>query len=57
MQLDLFKPEPMIPAAENISGRDVYYCAERCVWTVEPEFFQCELCALTAERKKREAQR
>ncbi len=56
-QLDLFRPEPMISGETNISGRDVYYDPERCVWTLEPYYFQDELDALTAERKKRVAQR
>lgn len=36
-QLDLFKPEPMIKGSTNASGKDVYYCRRRLVWTTDPE--------------------
>lgn len=29
-------PDPMIPAATNAAGRDVWYDRARCMWTHDP---------------------
>ena len=35
-QPDLFIPPPMIQGETNASGRDVWYCRRRMVWTIDP---------------------
>lgn len=36
-QPDLFRPAPMISGKTNMSGRDIWYCRRRMVWTIDVE--------------------